>query len=213
MWSVLYSFLLASLILWPWTLIDALRRPESHWKRAGQNRRDWIVRLIFLGSIGSIIYLLVARPELEKIKGPMGEPSPSSGNSYWGLVLLLVGFGFITGFSIGIPFLLVGVTLAMLSPFRSRPRVFWSGLALVVGFLVGYVLVAPFSCSVTAEFDLTTGVETMSPEMCRSLVGIEYTGSPRTAGLITGGVLAVVGAAAGWIAGGRQPQANPQSPS
>ena len=35
--------------------------------------------------------------------------------SYWGLVLLLVVFGFITGFSIGIPFLLLGVALAGLS--------------------------------------------------------------------------------------------------
>ncbi len=133
--------------------------------------------------------------------------------SYWGLVLLLVVFGFITGFSIGIPFLLLGVALAGLSLLRSRPRFFWSGLALVVGFLVGYVLVAPFSCTVTAEFDLTTSLETVSPEMCRSLVGIEYAGSPQTAGLTTGGVLAVVGAAAGWIAGGRQSRANPQPPS
>ena len=143
----------------------------------------------------------------------MGETPKSPGNWYWGLVLLLVVFGFISGFSIGIPFLLVGVTLAGLSPLRSRPRIFWSGLALVVGFLVGYVLVAPFSCSASAEFNLTTGVETVSPEMCRSLIGIEYTGSPRTAGLITGGVLAVLGAMAGWITEGRQSQANPQSPS
>lgn len=140
----------------------------------------------------------------------MAEPSSSSENSYWGLVVFLVGFGFITGFSIGIPFLLVGVTLAVLSPFRSRPRVFWPSLSLVVGFLVGYVLVAPFSCSITARSNPSIGTEDLSREVCRSLVGIEYTGSPQTLALIAGGVLAVVGAAAGWIAAQRQAQANHQ---
>jgi hypothetical protein len=49
----------------------------------------------------------------------MGEAAQSSGNSYWGLVLLLVGFGFIAGFSIGIPFLLVTQpTCAVLGPIR-----------------------------------------------------------------------------------------------
>ena len=140
----------------------------------------------------------------------MDEASQSLGNTYWGLVLLLVGFGFITGFSIGIPFLLVGVTLVVLSPFRSRPQVFWSGLALVVGFLAGYVLVAPLSCTITAVVDPTTGAETVSPEICRSLVGIEYTGSPQRPGLITGGLLALVGATVAWIAARRQRQADPR---
>ncbi|MDH3607597.1 MAG: hypothetical protein OER12_11445, partial [Acidimicrobiia bacterium] len=127
-----------------------------------------------------------------------------------GLVLLLVGFGFITGFSIGIPFLLVGVTLAALSPFRARPRIFWPVLVVVIGFLVGYVLVAPFSCSISEAVDPTTGASTVSPELCRSLLGVEYTGSPQTPGLTIGVLVALVGGTVAWITAGRQAPPDPR---
>ena len=39
-----------------------------------------------------------------------------SGTSYWGLVLLVVGVGFISILSIGYFFLLVAITLIVLSP-------------------------------------------------------------------------------------------------
>ena len=78
--EILYYFALGSLIFWPWVLFDSLRRPESHWDQAGQNRFGWIAVIIFLGSVGGIIYLLVARPELEKIKRrPKSEALVSSG--------------------------------------------------------------------------------------------------------------------------------------
>ena len=134
----------------------------------------------------------------------MDQTSRLSPGTYWWLVLVLIGFGFVAILSIGSPFLLVGVTLAALSPFRSRPRVLWPVLALVVGFLVGYFVVAPLSCSVTEGFNPTTGASTVSPELCRSLVGVEYTDSPQRPGLIAGVVGALVGATTAWIITGRQ---------
>jgi len=44
------------------------------------------------------------------------EASRMSGTSYWGLVLLVVGVGFISILSIGYFFLLVAITLIVLSP-------------------------------------------------------------------------------------------------
>lgn len=118
----------------------------------------------------------------------------ASRTSYWGFVLLLVGVGFISIFSIGYFFLLVAITLIVLSPFRSRPWVFWPGVALVLGFIVGYMFVAPLTCTSTDG----------SPWVCRSAVGVEYTGSPQTPGLIGGGVVALTGATIAWVIARRQ---------
>lgn len=123
----------------------------------------------------------------------MYEASSLSGNSYWGLVLLLAGVGFISILSIGSFFLLIAITLLVLSPFRSRPWIFWPGVALVLGFIVGYVMVAPLTCSSTDG----------SPWVCRSAVGVEYTGSPEV-GLVGGGVFGLIGAAIAWLITRRQ---------
>ena len=69
---------------------------------------------------------------------------------YWVLVWLLIAVGLATVFSIGLPLLLLGATLAVLSSFRDRPRVFWPWLLGVVGFIGGYVLIAPLGCTATA---------------------------------------------------------------
>ena len=124
----------------------------------------------------------------------MHEASRTSKNSYWGLVLFLVGVGFISILSIGYFFLLMAITLIVLSPFRSRPWVFWPGVVLVLGFVVGYVLVAPLGCTSTNG----------SPWVCRSAVGVEYKGSPQTPGLIGGGVVALAGATIAWVIARRQ---------
>ena len=59
---------LAGFALWIWSLVDAIQRPDPEWEEAGQNKLVWILVLIFVGFIGSIIYLLVARPQLEDVK-------------------------------------------------------------------------------------------------------------------------------------------------
>jgi len=59
---------LAGFAFWVWSLVDAIQRPDAEWEQAGQNKLVWILVLIFVGFIGSIIYLLVARPPLENVK-------------------------------------------------------------------------------------------------------------------------------------------------
>lgn len=59
---------IAGFVFWIWSLVDAIQRPDAEWEQAGQNKLVWILVLIFVGFIGSIIYLLVARPSLEEVK-------------------------------------------------------------------------------------------------------------------------------------------------
>jgi hypothetical protein len=94
----------------------------------------------------------------------------ASSAAYWILVVLLVAFGVLAIFSVGAPFLLNGLALAVLWPARSKPNVFWPGLAGVNAFIVGYVLIAPLSC---------TGSETPGGgghTDCFNLLGIDYSG-------------------------------------
>jgi len=70
---------------------------------------------------------------------------------YWVVVSLLCVFGVVGIFSVGMPFLLLGVTLAAVSPWRAQRAVLWPAVTAVVGFVVGYILVAPLSCTATAS--------------------------------------------------------------
>lgn len=134
------------------------------------------------------------------------DPAPAGGTSfrYWVAVLVLVALGFLTIFSFGMYLWFMAIALAVLSPFRSRPQVFLPGLALFLGFLVAYVLVAPWGCSQSFTSNPTTGEESLSPVVCTSPIGIEYTGPEpfdpnRTPALIAGGATAVVAAGVTWI--------------
>lgn len=69
--------------------------------------------------------------------------------SHWVLVAVLVIFGFLTGFSIGMPFLLLGIVLAVLAPCRHRRSVFWPPVLAVPALVAGYLLVAPLGCTAT----------------------------------------------------------------
>lgn len=59
---------LAGFAFWVWSLVDAIQRPDADWEQAGQNKLIWILVIIFVGFIGSFIYLLVARPQLENVR-------------------------------------------------------------------------------------------------------------------------------------------------
>jgi hypothetical protein len=117
---------------------------------------------------------------------------------YWVLAHTLIPFGVVTGFSIGIPFLLLGLLLLVLSPVRYRPTIFWP---VIVGYLVlvvGYIVAAP-SCS-SFSHNGSPRVTT-----CSNLIGIDQTGGDSvnpslgsallfglTAGLLVGVGLRVV---------------------
>ena len=65
---VVVVFGFGGFVLWVWTLVDAVQRSDADWEQAGQNRLVWILILIFLGFIGSLLYLFAARPQLEEVK-------------------------------------------------------------------------------------------------------------------------------------------------
>ena len=90
--------------------------------------------------------------------------------SYWMAALLLVAFGFVTGFSIGAPFFLVGLAMLALGPVRRRPRLFWPPLVGVLAFIVGVILFTPLSCVATE------GVGQVSSTVCAGILGPTWSG-------------------------------------
>ncbi|MEA2653770.1 MAG: hypothetical protein QOI37_997 [Chloroflexota bacterium] len=90
---------------------------------------------------------------------------------YWVGSLALIVFGVVAMFSIGRPFLLVGLAMLVLGRLRSRPVMFWPPLAAVIAYNVGYWAVAPLYCTATEAAGET------STTTCSSLLGIGYSGS------------------------------------
>lgn len=137
--------------------------------------------------------------------------SPRTSVGYWIMVVALLILGYLTGFTIGPVFWFIAAVMIVLAPFRSRPRIYRTGIAVFMGFILGYLLVAPLGCSQSTESNLATGEQSVSPVVCSSIIGIEYSGpepfdpSPVPA-LVTGGVLAVIAGTATWIATGRLPR-------
>jgi len=55
---------IALFLWWLLVLIEALRTPTSQWKAAGQNQIVYIVLMVLVGLVGTIVYIVVARPQL-----------------------------------------------------------------------------------------------------------------------------------------------------
>ena len=106
------------------------------------------------------------------------------------LSILSVGFLFVVA---GAAFLVAGLTRAD----REHPRVYWSAVAGIGIFLLGYVLVAPRTCWVAAAAT-ETGSDVVSSG-CSSLLGIDYPvdASHRPA-VGVGAAAALAGGAAVW---------------
>lgn len=90
---------------------------------------------------------------------------------HWVGSLGLIAFGVIAMFSIGRPFLLVGLAMLILGALRSRPVLFWPPLVAVIAYNVVYWAVAPLYCTATEAVGGT------STTTCSSLIGIGYSGS------------------------------------
>ena len=56
---------LATLGLLVMALVDLVKRPAAVWEEAGHNQLIWALIVIFVGFIGPVLYLVVARPVLE----------------------------------------------------------------------------------------------------------------------------------------------------
>ena len=61
--------LLAATAFWIFTLVDSLQIPDHTWQAAGQNKLLWILLIVFLGFLGSILYMVIPRPSLKPISG------------------------------------------------------------------------------------------------------------------------------------------------
>ncbi|MEX2587022.1 MAG: hypothetical protein WD602_03380 [Actinomycetota bacterium] len=126
-----------------------------------------------------------------------------AGVLYWYLVVFLLAFGLLAIASIGLPFLILGATLGLLSPSRARPKLFWPALTAVAGFLLGFALVAPLSCRTSEAAGIPPGMAPSElPTTCTSAVGIKYSGAGSHTPPVWPAVAVGLGAAApGWAVG------------
>ncbi len=60
---------LAATALWIFTLVESLQIPDHTWQAAGQNKLLWVLLIVFLGFLGSILYMVIPRPSLKAISG------------------------------------------------------------------------------------------------------------------------------------------------
>ena len=67
---VILGLVLASTLWWIWTLIDVLRRPDQQYEAAGQTKLVWLIVVFFGHIIGVILWLVGARPQLERVAAP-----------------------------------------------------------------------------------------------------------------------------------------------
>jgi lysylphosphatidylglycerol synthetase-like protein (DUF2156 family) len=115
-----------------------------------------------------------------------------------GVALLLVGVAGLL--SIGLPFLLTGLVMLFLLPWRRRRDVLWPSLASVWGLTLGYLLIAPLGCATSIAPSGTVPRSRESATTCNGLF-FDYSGSssydpPLLPALLVG---VVVGVAA-WFA-------------
>jgi hypothetical protein len=97
--------------------------------------------------------------------------------AYWGVAVVLVGFGYLALFSIGAPFLLTGVAMMVVSPWRGRHEVLWPTLVGVWVFVLSYLLVAPLGCTSTATAVTAGSPVATSHTTCTNILGIDYSGT------------------------------------
>ena len=57
--------MLAGLVLLVMALVDLVKRPTQQWAAAGHNQLVWALVVVFVGFLGPLLYLLIARPTLE----------------------------------------------------------------------------------------------------------------------------------------------------
>jgi len=101
--------------------------------------------------------------------------------AYLSVAVVVCAFGFLALLSIGAPFLLTGVAMLLVYPWRSRPSVLWPTLASIWALSATYVLVAPIGCSSTggrqpAILGSPSPAIGRSVTTCTNLLGIDYSG-------------------------------------
>lgn len=122
---------------------------------------------------------------------------PNHPVAYWTLVAMLLAFGMLAIFTIGAPFLLLGVTLAIVAPWRRRPTVLWPSVTGILAFVVGVLLIAPLSCTSTIVPSAPGAPPQPETTDCPSAFGLIHYGSDAgyIPALIVGVALALLAAA------------------
>jgi hypothetical protein len=96
------------------------------------------------------------------------------------VVIVLIAFGVLGIFSIGMPFLLLGLVLAALGPSRRESTVFWPGVMATIAFILGFAVVTPLGCTASASVtDPESAGEqqlSVSHTTCSNALGIDYSG-------------------------------------
>ena len=68
LWIIPFLLLsVAAFVWWLACLIQAMSTPDSVWTAADQSKLLYVLLMIFLGVIGTIVYVLVARPPLKRV--------------------------------------------------------------------------------------------------------------------------------------------------
>jgi hypothetical protein len=63
---VFLVFAAAMFVPWVVALVDALRIDDPTWIAAGQSKILWVLLIVFLGLLGAVLYLVMARPALRR---------------------------------------------------------------------------------------------------------------------------------------------------
>lgn len=61
--------LLAALLVWWFVMLaEATLMPAEVWERTGRSQMNWLMVMLFLPTLGGIVYLVVARGDLKNAK-------------------------------------------------------------------------------------------------------------------------------------------------
>jgi hypothetical protein len=55
---------IAAFVAWLVMLVDALKVSDATWSAAGESKLLYVLLMVFLGLIGTILYVVIARPKL-----------------------------------------------------------------------------------------------------------------------------------------------------
>jgi hypothetical protein len=88
---------------------------------------------------------------------------------YWITSLALIAFGIAGAMTIGLPFLIIGLAMAVLGPIRHQARVYRPIMLGLIAFNVAFMAIAPAYCSATSTIGGGSSAAT-----CTSFIGIPW---------------------------------------
>ena len=65
---VVLLYVVATLALWLWALVDAASQPRQRWEATGHSKPLFIVLIVFLGWVGALLYAFIPRPALVRAR-------------------------------------------------------------------------------------------------------------------------------------------------